>query len=261
MSEDSSDMKKGEEVLHKQVGEGIEDFAKPDFQLFVSALTGGLEIGFSVLLIGLLHTAFAGQFGEKTLHFILALGYPLGFVFVVIGRSQLYTEQTSIAFLPVLDGKKSFAQLLKFWGVVLSGNLIGGLLFAFFISWIGPDLEVIREESFQYIANKLLKPDWWLIFGSALIAGWMMGLLGWLVVASQDTVSRIILIVLITFVIGFGGFHHCIVGSIELLCGLMTMSDVDILDYLRIMSSAITGNTIGGAIFVAGLKYNINVTR
>jgi len=258
MSEDSNDMKKGEEVLDKQVTEGIEEFAKPNFQLFISALTGGLEIGFSVLLIGLLHTVFADQFASKTLAFVLSLGYPLGFVFVIIGRSQLYTEQTSIAFLTVLDGTKTFLELLKFWGVVLSGNVLGGLLFAAFISWIGPNLDVIAIESFHFMADKLLKPNWVLLFGSGLIAGWMMGLLGWLIVASQDTVSRIILIILITFVIGFGGFHHCIVGNIELLCGWLTDSKVGLIDYLHVMSAAILGNTIGGAIFVAGLKYNIN---
>jgi formate/nitrite transporter FocA (FNT family) len=65
--------------------------------MFLSALTSGLEIGFSIVLMGLLKTTFVETMDSYVLHLIVSLGYPLGFIFAIISRSQLLTEQTSLA--------------------------------------------------------------------------------------------------------------------------------------------------------------------
>jgi formate/nitrite transporter FocA (FNT family) len=54
-------------------------------------------------------------------------------------------------------------------------------------------------------------------FFSAIVAGWLMGLLNWLINSVKNSLTRIFLIFMITGVIGFGGFHHSIVGNIEVL--------------------------------------------
>jgi formate/nitrite transporter FocA (FNT family) len=85
-----------------------------------------------------------------------------------------------------------------------------------------------------------------------------MGLLGWLVTTAQETISRIFLVVLITFVIGFGKFHHCIVGTVELVCGAIHSPDANMAVYGSTLFFSVMGNIIGGAFFVAVLKYSIN---
>lgn len=250
--------KESEEVLKEQYTSSIMEYRRSMPGLFLSALTAGLEIGFSIVLMGLFYTTFVEDVEKDVLHLIISLGYPLGFIFVIIGKSQLFTEQTSLAVVPFLKGVVNFKELMKLWAVVLSGNIFGGILFALFISWIGPERGIISPEAFAEFAHALTLPHWYIILGSAILAGWMMGLLGWLITTAQETISRVFMIVLVTFVIGYGKLHHCIVGTIELVGGLVHAEDANLALYGSTLLFSIIGNIIGGAFFVAGLKYSIN---
>ena len=61
---------------------------------------------------------------------LVANMYAVGFIFVVLGRSELFTEQTTLAVLPVLGGRATVRELLRLWGVVYVANLIGAAAFA-----------------------------------------------------------------------------------------------------------------------------------
>ena len=95
---------------------------------------------------------------------------------------------------------------------------------------------------------------WYNISGSAVFAGWLMGLLRWLTTSSTDTISRIFIIILVTFVIGAAGLHHSVVGAVEVLVGMLTSPNIHFTDFLLFMALAVPGNIIGGSIFVAVLK-------
>ena len=243
------------EILDEQIDTGLKEFKRSNSGLFISAFAGGLEIGFSLLFMSTIFTLFAGDLSPQALKLSLALCYPIGFIFVIIGRSELYTEHTALAILPVLSGSVKLKELFVLWGLVYSGNLIGGYLFSLIISYIGPIVGFVEPEALYHIAHELVDFDWHVIFLSALLAGWMMGLLGWLVTSSQETISRIIVIIFVTFIIGLTGLHHCIVGSIEVFSGWISSPDIGLDDYLKFQVWASLGNTIGGAFFVAILKY------
>ena len=246
--------KEHKDIIEEQMRMGFHEYEKSNLGLTLSAFTAGLEIGFSVLLMGIIYTLFNGRIHPDTLHLLVSMGYPLGFIFVIIGRSELFTEQTALAMVPVLNRKASIKELFGLWGLVLLGNLIGGFLFSLFITWIGPSMEIISEDAFVTIAEKMIKPNWEIILGSAVLAGWMMGLLGWLLSSSQESISRIIIVIFITIIIGLGGLHHCIVGSVEIICGMLVSDTISLSDYLNFLVFAIIGNTIGGAFFVSVLK-------
>ena len=72
--------------------------------LILSGISAGLDIGFSVLLMTVVLTAFTGIFPQPVVKFIVGNMYPIGFIFVVLGRSELFTEHTTLAILPVLQG-------------------------------------------------------------------------------------------------------------------------------------------------------------
>ncbi len=82
-----------------------------------------------------------------------------------------------------------------------------------------------------------------------------MGLLSWLVASSQETISRLFMIVLVTATIGIGGLHHSIVGSIEVFAGLLIDPTIGIMDYLSFEAISIMGNALGGVFFVGIIKY------
>jgi formate/nitrite transporter FocA (FNT family) len=174
---------------------------------------------------------------------------------VILGRSELLTEQTSLAVLPVLSGQASVAGLLRLWVIVFSSNILGAAAFAGLVAYIGPSLGVIDGEVFTQIAQGLVHHPPQVILISGILAGWLMGLLSWLVAAGRDTISQIVIVWLVTTAIGLGHLHHSIVGSVEVLAGVFTSSQTSFADFGYFLLWTTLGNAIGGPFFLALLKY------
>ncbi|MCU4158280.1 formate/nitrite transporter family protein [Carboxylicivirga sp. A043] len=244
------------EILDEQIETGLREHKRSNQDLFLSAISAGLEVGFSVFLMASIYSLFNDVVHPSMLHVMLAIAYPLGFIFVVIGKSELFTEHTSLAVIPVLSKDATIKSLLILWGVVYLGNLLGGYIFGYILSVLPERLNAINNGAFYGLAKKLIHHPWHIILGSGILAGWLMGLLSWLVTSSQDTLSRIVIITLITSVIGIGGLHHSIVGSIEVFTASLTSIEITWKDYLHVQTSATLGNIIGGVVFVAFVKFS-----
>lgn len=245
------------DILSRVIHEGDEIFKIKGKALTLSAVIAGLEIGFSYLLICILYTLLVGKLSENTIFKLFAMVYPLGFIFVILGKSALFTEQTSVLTLPVLNGQRKIWDLLRIWGLVIFGNVFGGILFVLFIGTLAPRLNLFTHETMVTIGSHVAHHDGLTLFLSAVVAGWLMGLLNWLLNSTIDSLTRILLIVIITGVIGFGGFHHSIVGNIEVFGALIYSSSVSVIDYLSFLLLALLGNSIGGGIVVGLFKYRI----
>lgn len=245
------------DILSRVIHEGEAIFKIKNKALGLSAIIAGLEIGFSYFLLCSLHHLLTGKVGENTIFKLFSLVYPLGFILVVVGKSTLFTEQTSVLTLPVLNGQRKFLELIRIWGVVILGNVVGGILFALFIAYLAPKLDLFTHETMITIGEHVMHYDSWILFLSAIVAGWLMGLLNWLLNSTTNSLTRILLIFMITGVIGFGGFHHSIVGNIEVFGALLYSDNVHFLDYISFLALALIGNIIGGAIVVGLFKYRI----
>lgn len=252
---DESSKKPASKILLDEIEEGLRVLNRESPTLFVSALSGGLDLGFSLFFMALMWTLTEGVLPELWSHLLVANMYALGFIFVIIGRSELFTEQTSLAVLPVLRGTAKVPQLLRIWTIVLAGNLIGGAAFASLIVYLGPAMNVIEPRAFVDIAHELLKHSNGIMFLSAVLAGWLMGLLSWMVAAGRDTISQIVLVWLVATAIGLGGFAHVVLGSIEVLAGVLVSDEFGVADYFRFLLWATLGNVVGGSVFVAIIKY------
>lgn len=253
----SSRPKEPRQIIEEQMEESLVEYRKSKGSLFLSSVVAGLDLGFSLLVMGVLYTMFYETTSEEIMQLIMAAAYPLGFIFVVLGRSTLFTEHTTLAVLPVLSGRETIRNMAMVWAIIYLGNLVGGYLMGGMLSWIGPQLGIISVHALEEIALHLIKFNGLLVVGSGILAGWLMGLLSWLVTSSQDTISRILIVVLITAAIGLGGLHHCIVGSTELFAGLLVSDKIGISDYFMTQGWATLGNIIGGAFFVSVLKFKM----
>ncbi|MBV7434915.1 formate/nitrite transporter family protein [Cardiobacteriaceae bacterium TAE3-ERU3] len=243
------------EILIEQILHAQDTFDRSTRGLFTSALTAGLEIGFSYLLLMLaFHVANTFLPAEWAFR-ASGLFYPVGFIIVVIGQALLFTEQTSLLTLPVLNKLRSVGSLLKLWGIVIAGNLIGGWLFAIGALWLAPQMDWFSHQEMATLAKHATDIPPLVLFTSAVLAGWLMGLLSWLVTSAKDTISRIVLVFIITSGIGFLGLHHSIVGNVEVAAGLLAGDSIGWSDYFIFLALALGGNACGGAFFVAALKY------
>ncbi|WP_430973952.1 formate/nitrite transporter family protein [Sunxiuqinia rutila] len=245
-----------DEILKEQIEMAMHEHNRSSQDLFLSAISAGLDVGFSVFLMAVVYSLFQGVVHPSVLHVLLAFAYPLGFIFVVVGKSELFTEHTTLAVIPVLNNDVSIKSLMLLWTIVYVGNLLGGYAFSSILSVLPSAFEVISLNAFESLAQKLIDFPWYIILLSGLLAGWLMGLLSWLVTSSQETISRIMIIVLITSVIGMGGLHHSIVGSIEVFTAVLTSESISLADYGWVQLWSTLGNIVGGVVFVAFVKFS-----
>ncbi len=243
------------EILDEEIAEGLAALRRSGTGLFVSAVSGGLDLGFSILLGATVLTLLADGWPEFVQRFAVANAYAFGFVLVIIGRSELFTEQTTLAILPVLDGRAPLKALARLWGAVYAGNLVGAGAFAIMIALVAPALGIVEPSAFIRIGQMITDHPWWVMLFSAALAGWLMGLLSWLVSAARETISQILIVWMITFVIGFALLHHSILGFTEVIAAMIAGADIGPGDLLTFVVVVTIGNIIGGTVFVAGFKY------
>ena len=118
-----------QEILEVELLEGLNALHRPLWGLLLSAFSGGLDIGFSLFLMAVMTTA-GDQLPRPVRELLVAAMYAVGFLFVVLGRSELFTEHTTLAVLPVLSGHASWRALLRLWVAVYLANLAGAAGFA-----------------------------------------------------------------------------------------------------------------------------------
>jgi formate/nitrite transporter FocA (FNT family) len=244
------------EILHQEIVEGVDALRRPVGVLFISGLSAGLDIGFSLFLMAAARTLVVGSWGEPAVVLLVANLYAVGFIFVVLGRAELFTEQTTLAVLPVLNGRADVGSLARLWGVVYVANLLGAAAFAALAVIIGPSLGVIDPRTFGDLARTLTDHPPLVIFGGAVLAGWLMGLMSWLVTASRDTISQVVIVWLIAAAIGLGRLPHVVAGTVEVLAGLFSSQGVTASDFGRFLLWTTLGNALGGSFFVALIKYS-----
>jgi formate/nitrite transporter FocA (FNT family) len=244
------------EIMSEQIDAGLKEHKRSDLGLLLSSFSAGLEVGFSILIIGIIYTLFKNEstYGELTL--MMALVYPIGYIFVIIGRSELFTEHTVLATLPVMNGDATVGSLAKLWLIVYLGNLAGGYIFGSITLVFNSEMHLIGKDFFYFVSEKMLKYSIGATLISGIMAGWLMGMLSWLLSAAQDTFSRIVMIFLVTFVISIAGLHHCIVGSIEVFMAFFAEANhINWQQFLKFQVLATLGNIIGGVFLVAVVKF------
>lgn len=242
-------------ILESEIEQGLKELERPTGGLLTSALSAGLDLGFSVLLMAVMMTLVGDELPAPVRDILVANMYAVGFIFVILGRSELFTEHTTLAVLPVLDGRARMGALARLWGLVYVANVAGAAVFAALAALIGPALGVVDPAAYGEIARHLVDHPWWVVLLSAVLAGWLMGLLSWLVAAGRDTMSQVFFVWLVTAGIGLAGLHHSIAGTVEVLAGVFAGQGIGLVDFGDFLLWTTLGNAFGGVIFVALVKY------
>ncbi|MEP7327181.1 MAG: formate/nitrite transporter family protein [Gemmatimonadota bacterium] len=229
-----------------------EELRRPSVELLWSAIASGLTIGFSFVFAAWLSTLVAPDHAG----FAVAMGYPLGFIFVVLARNQLFTENTLEPVIPLLNDR-SLAMLrsvARLWAVVLLGNLAGALCFALLAART-PMFDAVMTGAMRAVAGKATAGGFWAVAYLGIFAGWLIALMAWLVSSTRSTGAQIVLVWLTTAPIAAFNFRHSIAGSVEafyLAASGLTSWSVMLLEFVV---PAVIGNVIGGVILVAFLNY------
>lgn len=235
-------------VVH---AEGVEELQRPNTSLWWSGVAAGLGISASVLAEGVLHTTFADH---PYLNAIENFGYTVGFVLVILGRLQLFTENTLTAILPLL-AKPSWNMFLgtaRLWGLVFLANLVGTFVTALVTLKLGtavPEhIEAMLEVSRHFAENSA-----WQAFAYGIPAGFFIAALVWMLPSSRG--FEIFVIILMTYVIAIGEFTHVVAGSTEVFM-LVVNGELGVVEaFARLIGPTFLGNVVGGTGLFALLAY------
>lgn len=230
--------------------EGEEELRRPSSALAWSGLAAGLSMGFSLVAEGLLRTHLPDA---PWVPLVAKLGYSVGFVVVIMGRQQLFTENTLTVIIPLLKRKSShtFVQVMRLWAVVLLTNIIGTVLFAS----VAANTEIFKPEArdvFALIGTEALRSSFTTTLMKAVFAGWLIALMVWLLPVAEA--GRLFVIIIITYIVGLADLAHIVAGSVEAFYAVAAGA-AGWQSYLSWFAATLIGNIIGGVALVAALNH------
>lgn len=221
--------------------EGEEELRRPFQSLLWSGIAAGLAICASIQAKAFLHSALPDTSWRPLLS---NLGYTVGFLIVVLGRLQLFTENTITAILPLLRRRTSrmLYSTARLWAVVFFANILGTFTFAALSVWAG----IASEEhlaAFIEISEELLHKTPLESLATGAPAGFLVAAVVWMLPSADG--SKALIIIILTYLIGLGHFSHVVVGSGELWLLLLT-GHASILEVLGHLFATLVGNILGG---------------
>ena len=239
-------------IVYKAIlKEGEEELERTTSALFWSGVAAGLAMGFSMFAQAFMISHLPDSDWRPL---VSALGYSTGYLIVILGRQQLFTENTLTPVLPLLQRKPNatFGNVMRLWVIVLVSNLIGAVV----ISLVAAHTTAFNAEVKDAIAGigeKAMSLEYGTIVLRGIFAGWLIALIVWLLPFAES--ARLWVIIIITYLVGIGEFTHCIAGSIDVYtyAAMGHTSWFDAFAYYTV--PAFIGNVIGGLALVTALNH------
>jgi formate/nitrite transporter FocA (FNT family) len=231
--------------------EGEEELERSSAALFWSALAAGLSMGFSMIAEGLL-TAHLPDAPWRIL--IAKSGYSIGFLIVILGRQQLFTENTLTPILPLLRKKDrhTFVNVARLWSIVFIANLLGALIVGV-VAARSAAFDAPVQHAFIEMGYEAMKHGFATMLLRAVFAGWLIATMVWLLPFAES--ARVWVIIFITYVVGIGQFGHIIAGAVE----VFTLASAGQASWGSVCASFLLptfiGNVLGGVFLVATINH------
>ena len=238
-------------VVHEAIRhEGLVELERAPAALGWSGLAAGLSMGFSLVVAGLLQSHLPAHEWRPL---VAKLGYSVGFVIVILGRQQLFTENTLTPILPLLTrpDAPTFGKVARLWAIVLAANLVGALAFALAVAFL-PVFEPPALVAFDEIASVSMGGTSLEHFVQGVFAGWLIALMIWMLPMSGA--NRVVVIVLLTYVIALGKLTHVVAGAVEVFYAVARGSSQAV-DAARWIGATLAGNVLGGLALTAALNH------
>jgi formate/nitrite transporter FocA (FNT family) len=251
------------EIFATAVRVGTKRLNRPSLEMAISGFIAGMNVAFGALAAAAVAGSVLESFGTGAELFATVLGalvFPIGFIFVVVGRSELFTENFLVPTAAVIARKAKTLSLLRLWALTLVGNLLGAVAVATMVSlehYHGvPGVHTV--DHIHHLAEYLvIERDWDASFYSGIFAGWLITLMTWLLLTTNGTLPKMALIWCVGFLIMLNSFNHVVVNGAEILMAMLTGNELVTVDrwLARSFLPTLLGNMIGGLVFVTLLEY------
>jgi formate/nitrite transporter FocA (FNT family) len=236
-----------ETIYERTVEEGRRRLTRPVAEEISTALAAGFDIAAGIVVMALLIGLLQHHFGKPAAEVFGALGFGVGFVFLIVGRGELFTENflVPLAGLDHEDEQSSWRNLVKLWTISPIFNILGGLVIVLIVSThsvlpYGTGTPLVDSAQRMH-ANGVLA-----LFLSAVFAGALITAMTWFVEAQATMLPRMVVGWICGSILALGHFNHVIVVTLELIFGYRYGAHFDWAFIPGNFALAAAGNIVGG---------------
>ena len=238
------------DIYNRVCEDTVEELKRPPSSLVYSGLFAGFTIGLAPIAVALAIVALGSGDSQK---FVAYLLYPIGYIAVIMGRAQFFTENTLYPVMVSMRRPQFLRVSARLWGIVYVTNLAGAFLFAMLVILTGafgePAQALMVAEGVGDTSGPLTSTFW-----SAIVTGFLLALVAWLVEAADHAIGQIAVVYAITLLVGLGGFDHCIATTVEAFSALLE-GPLGFGDFFGWLAITTVGNIAGGVLIVAAINY------
>lgn len=214
--------------------------------LLATGAIGGIDVGIGVLAkLSVLEATGSELLG--------GLAFSIGFIALLLGKSELFTENFLIPVTAALRKRRSFLSLLRLWGLTGLGNLLGGWVIMAIIVMALPrirDSDVLLETGSHFIDMGIGGE----LFASAVLGGAAITLMTWMVQGTASVGAKLVAVSSIAFVLAGTPLFHAVVSSLEMFGALQVSATFGYLDWLGAFGVSVAGNIVGGVGLVTVMR-------
>ena len=239
------------EIYERSSEEGRRRLRMPALEQVATGFIAGVTIVFGIIALGVVEGLAAPALGDGPARLLGALAFGIGVVFLVIGRTELFTENffDPVAAAIESDDRKVWGRLLRLWGTVLVLNLVGGAVLVAIMSVPGA-LPAGAPDKLIAVAEDISSKPWSATVARAVLAGALITLLSYLLNATNSVAARIPIAYMVGVFLALGPFDHVIVSVLHLLLGLWLGAGVAYTDLAVNLGLATVGNLAGGVLLI-----------
>ncbi len=240
------------EIFEAVRREGEEEMERPFSSLAWSGLAAGLAIGFSVVAEAAIRSRLGSEAGWASL--IGDMGYTVGFILVIVGKLQLFTENTITPVMPFCHAptRAKFLSVMRLWGIVFSANMVGAFLFACFFMKGGAVPDALQAEILA-LGRHAAHGTRLEILAGGVGAGFLIACLVWMLAAQKG--SSVLLIFIVTYLIAAANFSHVVAGAVEMAALVIEGQMTVLFAVFGFLLPALIGNIIGGTLLFTLIAY------
>lgn len=225
------------------------ELARGKRALGLSALSAGFTMGATPLAYAAALTLVPGTAAEL----VAALVYPIGYVAVIVGRAQLFTENTLYPVMLALGDRRFLGPTARLWAIVLAGNLVGAIVFALVVVE-SPALPGDVAGQIMTLGHDAVARSFATTFWAAVLAGWLLAFVAWLVEAAQAAAGIVLVVWALALLVGLLTLDHSVATAIETWAATLH-GDVGLGAAVGWQATTVLGNALGGVFIVSVLNF------
>jgi formate/nitrite transporter FocA (FNT family) len=248
-----------QEIYRRSVEEGRRRLAMHPLELAATGFIAGVTIVFGVVALGVVEALVEPDVGSGLASLLGALAFAIGLVFVIIGRTELFTENFFGPVAAAIEGerRRAWARLMRLWIGILVLNLVGGTVLVAMLTVEGA-LPGETPDTLVHVAEEIAGKSSAATLVRAVLAGTLITLLSYMVLAVDSAAAQVLVAYLAGFFLAIGPFDHVVVSALHLLFGIWLSDAVGYGDLAANVGLATVGNIAGGLLLIT-LTHTVQV--